>query len=66
MANKSSFRAGDTVRQIMPAPIVGVVKSVTMCPIEGERLFLVEWADEDGDGVPESRYFKEDEIEAAA
>lgn len=62
---KSLFKAGDTVRQIIPAPIVGVVESVTICPIEGDRLFKVVWPDADGDGIEESRYFKEDEIEAA-
>lgn len=62
---KSPFKCGDTVRQIMPAPIVGVVSNITMDPVTGDRLFLVESPDEDGDGVAESRYFTEDQIEAA-
>jgi len=62
--SKSLFKAGDTVRQIMPAPIIGVVAEVGICPVEGDRLFKVVWPDADGDGVEESRYFKEDEIEA--
>lgn len=60
---KSLFKAGDSVRQIMPAPIRGVVTDIRICPREGDRLFKVEWPDEDGDGVAESRFFKEDEIE---
>jgi hypothetical protein len=49
----------------MPAPIVGVVSNITMDPVTGDRLFLVESPDEDGDGIAESRYFTEDQIEAA-
>lgn len=61
---KSPFKAGDTVRQIVPAPIVGTVTEVTICPVEGERLFKVVWPDTNGDGAEESRFFREDEIEA--
>lgn len=63
---KSPFKAGDQVRQIMPAPIVGVVAEVTIDPNEGDRLFKVVWPDADGDGIEESRFFKEEEIELFA
>lgn len=61
----SPFKSGDRVRQILPAPIVGVVSNITMDPNTGDRLFLVESPDEDGDGIAESRYFREDQIESA-
>lgn len=61
-----TFKAGDQVRQILPAPIVGVVAEVTIDPNEGDRLFKVVWPDADGDGVEESRFFKEEEIELFA
>jgi hypothetical protein len=61
----SPFKAGDAVRQVVPAPIEGTVDSVTIDPTTGDRLFKVVWGDTDGDGVEESRYFREDEIEAA-
>jgi hypothetical protein len=62
---KSPFKTGDTVKQVMPPPIVGTVAEVTICPIEGDRLFKVVWPDADGDGIEESRYFTEDQIELA-
>lgn len=60
---KSPFKTGDTVRQIISAPIVGTVAEVSICPIEGDRLFRVVWPDANGDGIEESRFFKEEEIE---
>lgn len=63
---KSPFKTGDSVRQIMPAPIVGTVAEVSIDPNEGDRLFKVVWPDANGDGIEESRFFKEDEIELNA
>jgi hypothetical protein len=62
--SKSQFKRGMTVRQIMPAPIVGIVTEIGICPNEGDRLFKVVWPDANGDGIEESRFFKESEIEA--
>ncbi|MBP8788584.1 MAG: hypothetical protein KBH41_14150 [Azonexus sp.] len=62
---KSPFKAGDAVRQVMPAPICGVVVDIQIDSVEGDRLYKVEWPDADGDGVAESRFFKEEEIELA-
>lgn len=62
---KSPFKVGDTVRQVMPAPVVGTVAEIGICPQEGERLFKVVWPDADGDGIEESRFFTEDQIEPA-
>lgn len=61
----SSFKAGDVVSQIVPAPIVGVVAEVGIDPLSGDRLFKVVWEDANGDGVEESRFFTESEIELA-
>lgn len=62
---KSPFKLGDPVRQIMPAPIIGTVAEISICPAEGDRLFKVVWPDANGDGIEESRFFKEEEIELA-
>jgi hypothetical protein len=62
----SPFKKGDLVRQIMPAPVAGTVDSVTIDPDTGDRLFKVVWPDANGDGIEESRYFTEEQIELAA
>ncbi len=61
---KSPFKCGDAVRQITPPPVRGVVVDIQIDPVEGDRLFMVEWPDANGDGIAESRFFKEEEIEA--
>jgi hypothetical protein len=61
----SPFKKGDVVRQIVPAPIEGTVESVTIDPDSGDRLFKVVWPDANGDGIEESRYFTEEQIELA-
>ena len=61
----SPFKKGDQVRQVLPAPIEGVVDSVTIDPDTGDRLFKVVWPDANGDGHEESRYFTEEQIELA-
>jgi hypothetical protein len=61
---KSPFKIGDKVSEL-PKPVVsGVIVRIGMCPVEGERQFLVEWPDDDGDGEPQQRWFNEDQIEA--
>lgn len=54
---------GDTVRQTMPAPIEGVVTEYNICQETGDVQIKVEWPDADGDGFPESRFFKISEVE---
>jgi hypothetical protein len=63
--SKSPFKVGDPVRQVLPAPIEGVVSAITLDPNDGSRLFLVVSPDADGDGQAESRYFTEEQIELA-
>lgn len=59
----AKIKKGDTVRQIMPAPVVGVVTEFNVCQEEGTVLLKVEWPDTDGDGLPQSRFFKDSEVE---
>ncbi len=54
---------GSTVQQILPAPIKGVVEDFVVCQETGDVSTKVVWPDVDGDGQPESRYFKLSEIE---
>lgn len=60
----AQFKKGDTVRQIMPAPIVGTVQRYDVDQETGDVQILVVWPDADGDGHEESRYFREDQLEA--
>lgn len=57
------IKKGDTVRQIMPAPVVGVVTEYNVCQETGDVQVKVEWPDQDGDGIAESRFFRIDQIE---
>ena len=59
----AQIKKGDTVRQIMPAPVVGVVTEYNICQEHGTVQVKVEWPDTDGDGIPQSRFFKADEVE---
>lgn len=62
---KSLFKVGDKVAEI-PKPVVsGVITQIGICPVEGDRQFLVEWPDDDGDGNPQQRWFNEEQIAAA-
>jgi len=62
---KSKFKIGDEVCEL-PKPVVrGTIVKIGICPAEGDRQFLVEWPDDDGDGEPQQRWFNEDQIEAA-
>ena len=55
-----AIKLGDTVQQILPAPISGTVIQATLDD-QANRLWLVEWTD--GEGEVQQRYFGEDEIE---
>lgn len=59
-----AFPKGTLVRQIMPAPIVGTVEKYDVDQETGKVQVLVSWPDSNGDGVPESRYFSVDQVEA--
>lgn len=59
-----AFPKGTLVRQIMPAPIVGTVEKYDVDQETGKVQVLVSWPDSNGDGVPESRYFNIDQVEA--
>lgn len=58
-----SIVKGATVRQIMPAPVVGTVERFDVDQETGAVQVLVSWGDDDGDGIPESRFFKLSEVE---
>lgn len=59
-----AFPKGTLVRQILPAPIVGTVEKYDVDQETGKVQVLVSWPDSNGDGVPESRYFNIDQVEA--
>ena len=59
----AQIKKGDVVRQIMPAPVEGVVTEYNICQETGTVQVKVEWPDTDGDGIPQSRFFKVDEVE---
>lgn len=59
----ANIKKGDTVRQILPAPVQGVVTEFNICQQEGSVMVKVEWPDTDGDGLPQSRFFNADEVE---
>lgn len=59
----AEIRKGSTVRQIMPAPIVGVVEKYEVDQETGQVQVLVVSPDADGDGNDEARYFKLSEVE---
>ncbi len=58
-----AIKLGDPVRQIVPAPIQGVVVSKQFVEATDSFQFLVEWPDTDGDGQPQSKWFEQTEIE---
>lgn len=59
----TKIKKGDVVRQVLPAPIEGVVERFEANPDTGEMQVLVVWPDTDGDGVPQSRFFKLEDVE---
>jgi hypothetical protein len=57
------FQKGEAVRQVIPAPIEGVIDSFKFDESSGDVKYIVAW--EDVDGVVCTRSFDEDQIEAA-
>lgn len=57
-----SMKLGATVRQILPAPVEGVVVSKQFVEASDSFQYLVEWPDTDGDGQPQTRWFDEHQI----
>lgn len=56
-----AFKKGTPVRQVLPAPVEGMVTGYMVDAESGETLHRVEWLQ---DGTIVSRYFKECQIEA--
>lgn len=59
-----SIKLGAAVRQIVPAPVVGVVVKKQFVETTDTFQYLVESPDTDGDGAPQTRWFDEDQIES--
>ena len=60
----AQIKKGDTVRQILPDPIVGVVSEFHVCQETGLVSVTVESDNDlDGDGVKDSRVFLVDQVE---
>lgn len=59
-----TIKKGTPVRQIVPAPIIGVVIGKQFNEDTDKFQYLVESPDTDGDGQPQTRWFEEDQIEA--
>lgn len=57
-----AIRKGTRVRQIVKV-VEGIVTEYDVDRETGDVQLKVEWPDEDGDGEPQSRYFKEHEVE---
>jgi hypothetical protein len=58
-----AIKKGDTVRQIVPAPIQGVVTEKRFLEDGDTFQYCVEYPDTDGDGQPQTRWFNETEIQ---
>lgn len=57
------FTKGQTVTQVLPAPIEGTVTGFSLDQENGEVLVLVSF--KDAEGNDQSRYFKQSEVTAA-
>lgn len=57
------IKTGAKVRQIMPAPIEGVVIERRLNDSQDEIEYHVESGDADGDGVADRRWFLESQVE---
>lgn len=57
------IKTGAKVRQIMPAPIEGVVIERRLNDSHDQIEFHVESPDADGDGAPDRRWFLESQLE---
>lgn len=60
----SPFKSGMKVRQVMPKPEEGHIVDIGIDKVDGERLFLVAWEDEEGH--QHEGWYKEAEIEQIA
>ena len=58
-----AIKLGTPVRQIVPAPVAGIVMRKEWDNDTEQFRFLVEWPDPEGE-EPHSRWFNEDDIEA--
>lgn len=58
-----AIKVGAPVRQIVPAPIEGTVLERRFNDSADAMEYLVESPDTDGDGVPQTRWFLESQIE---
>lgn len=58
-----SIKVNDKVQQIVQAPVVGVVVKKQFNEDTDAFQYLVESPDTDGDGVPQTRWFDEGQIE---
>lgn len=59
-----TIKLGTPVRQIVPAPVVGVVVKKQFVEASDSFQYLVESPDTDGDGQPQTRWFEASQIEA--
>lgn len=59
-----TIKLGVTVRQIISAPIEGVVVSKQFIEATDSFQYLVESPDDNGDGQPQTRWFDQHQIEA--
>lgn len=60
----SPFKSGMKVRQVMPKPEEGHIVDIGIDKVDGERLFLVAWTDDEGN--THEGWYKEAEIELMA
>jgi hypothetical protein len=58
------IKLGTPVRQIVPAPIEGVVVDKQFVKETDTFQYMVASPDSDGDGEPQTRWFEEHQIEA--
>jgi hypothetical protein len=56
----TAFTKGQSVKQVLPAPIEGTVAGFSLDQENGEVLVLVEYTD--ADNQTHSRYFKQSEL----
>lgn len=57
-----AIKNGATVRQIVQAPIEGVVTERRFNESSEQMEYLIESPDSDGDGIPQTRWFLESQI----
>ena len=59
-----TIKLGTAVRQIVPAPVEGIVVKKQFNEASDSFQYLVESPDSDGDGQPQTRWFEAHQIEA--